>query len=139
MPIVYDQNRITGEKTRVYSPATGAFYDESKRLYWGGWTANISEDAGEKLCALRRQYSAAHQEFTQLQKQCGKAGDCEGALFFKEEAAFARRRYNALLFIIPHFAAPDQITGDCRDLTEPWYWPLDLADDFDALLIGILN
>lgn len=130
MPIIGDKNRVTGEPTRVYAPTTGAL---------GGWTANIGEGAGEKLCALRRQYSAAHQEMAQFQKQCAKAGDHAGARFFKEEAAFARRRYNALLFIIPHFAAPADITGDCRDLVEPWYWPLDLADDFDALLSMVVN
>ena len=114
MPISNGRNRVTGEMTSVY-------------------TSNLPGDGcGEWLLEQRRSEALAHQEMVALQKQSAANGDRETAAFFKAEASFHRRRYNALLYIIPWFVSDPP--KDCRPVTEPWYWPIDLADEFDILL-----
>lgn len=132
MPVVVDKNRITDEKTKVYAISPIVERGDDGHFCYCGHGVFGDTGGGEWLLEQRKQEATAHQEMTALQKVCAKSGDHDTARFFKDEANFHRRRYNALLWIIPHFVIDPP--GDCKPLTEPWYWPLDLADEFDAIL-----
>ena len=122
MPLRQGLNRITGDKTRVY---------ELPMRCWG------TTDGGDWLLGERRRSISERDDMIRFQKS---ASDREGARFFKAEASRHMRCYRALTFIIPHFVLDPP--GDCRlrdgAPEEPWYWPTDLADEFDryALMIS---
>lgn len=81
------------------------------------------QDVVDNLMERRVAYLRRLEAMQEYQKFCAKQGDREGAKFFKEEVADARKYYLAACLLIPHVAA--YYPGDCklRDLGD---FPLEL-------------
>lgn len=78
----------------------------------------------DKLDQIRREAQRRREEMIELQKWCGKAGDRDGARFFREEAADAMKEYRAACLHLSKWACDPP--GDCRE-PEEWNWPAELA------------
>lgn len=115
MPTYRTKNRTTGDQTEAYS------------------FSYHTTEGGERLLTRRKEVIAARDEMLRLQKEFGKR-DPDTARFFKAEATHWLKHYRALTYIISHFILDPP--GDCKvtqtgQPIEPWYFPLDLADELD--------
>ena len=96
---------------------------------WPCLTA-ASPEGAVLLFECKKRAAQLRDELLGYQKAAQKAGDFDGARFFREEAAEQMKMYRAATFLLPwHTNEP---SGDCREMG-PSAWPVELAPQLDHL------
>ena len=119
-------------------PGKNLWMDENKlgELRWAyriPYGYPLVDGMGEILNELRLAAISRQEEMLEFQKLCAKDKDIEGAKFFKEEAADARKEYRAACLILPHYGLS---RGDCPYI-EQHLWPVELAPWLDRVILAL--
>lgn len=110
MPVYWTNNDEGDGVQRYRPPMHGGHYD-------------FDEVALAAIKEIRRGATTAQQELGDVQKQCGKAGDREGARYLKDEIKAFHRQQKAAQLWIDWF---EKMT-DLRFTN----WPIELAVELD--------
>lgn len=113
-------------------PRISSVNDDGKpidRYLWSARYVTACSGINEAIRNWRKEAIKDREEFLSFQNACGKAGDRDGAKFFKDCSQRELKRQRACTYMLPWFGDPDtNQKAEC-----PTLWPLDLEEQLDEI------